>query len=172
VSQQYPHQHQAPQPYQQPQPPKKSWFARHKVLTAIGSIFAIIVIISIASSGNSPSDGTAAPSVADAKQADEEKPAAKKEQSQADQFKAFVAKNGTATEKQAMDHVTKVQGADERNDILDSAEVYTDYSGGLTGPDQSNGKLIASAFADWRNSDNGLVTVYDKDGEILSNGNF
>ncbi|MBT3153240.1 hypothetical protein HTV45_20625 [Streptomyces sp. CHD11] len=33
-------------------------------------------------------------------------------------------------------------------------------------------KLIASAFADWKSSDNGLVTIYDAEGELLGNGNF
>ncbi|MFG3119196.1 hypothetical protein ACGF4C_33145 [Streptomyces sp. NPDC048197] len=92
--------------------------------------------------------------------------------SQADRFKAFVNKNGTADEKAALAHVTKVQGADERNDILDSVDVYTDFTGGLMGPHQGEGKLIASAFADWKDSKNGLVTVYDAKGELLSNGNF
>jgi hypothetical protein len=37
--------------------------------------------------------------------------------------------------------------------------------------------LVASAFADWQKSrgqasENGLVTVYDKNAEILSNGQF
>ncbi|TLS40371.1 hypothetical protein FE633_41910 [Streptomyces montanus] len=92
--------------------------------------------------------------------------------SQADQFKAFVNKNGTAKEKDAVSHVTKVQGADEQNDILDAADVYTDFTGGLLGKGTGPAKLIASAFADWKHSENGLVTVYDADGEMLGNGNF
>lgn len=92
--------------------------------------------------------------------------------SPAGQFKAFVAKHGSPNEKAALGHVTKVQGADELNDILDSVDIYTDFTGGLMGPHQSEGKLIASAFADWKESKNGLVTVYDVKGEILSNGNF
>ncbi|WP_405845523.1 hypothetical protein OG528_05720 [Streptomyces platensis] len=51
-------------------------------------------------------------------------------------------------------------------------KMSTDFTGGLMGPHQSEGKLIASAFADWKESKNGLVTVYDVKGEILSNGNF
>ncbi|MER7203828.1 hypothetical protein CG723_36725 [Streptomyces sp. CB01635] len=92
--------------------------------------------------------------------------------SQAEQFKAFVAKNGTPKEKAAVAHVLKVQGADQQNDILDSADVYTDFTGGLTGEGSGPSKLIASAFADWKDSKNGLVTVYDADGEIITNGNF
>lgn len=98
------------------------------------------------------------------------KPAAPK--TAADKFKAFVAKNGTATEKAAATHITKVQGADEQNDIMDSVDIYTDYSGGIMGPHAADGKLIASAFADWKDSKNGLVTIYDAKGELLSNGNF
>ncbi len=97
---------------------------------------------------------------------------AKATATQAERFEAFVEKNGTTTEKEAVRHVTKVQGADEQNDIMDTAEVFTDYSGGMMGTHAEDGKLIASAFADWRSSENGLVTVYGGDGEILSNGNF
>ncbi|MFF1353919.1 hypothetical protein [Streptomyces sp. NPDC058297] len=92
--------------------------------------------------------------------------------SQAEQFKAFVAKNGTPKEKDAVAHVLKIQGADQQNDILDSADVYTDLTGGLMGEGSGPSKLIASAFADWKDSKNGLVTVYDADGEIITNGNF
>ncbi|RVU18603.1 hypothetical protein EOT10_31790 [Streptomyces antnestii] len=91
---------------------------------------------------------------------------------QAQQFKAFVAKNGTPKEKDAVSHITKIQGADEQNDILDSADVYTDFTGGLMGKGAGPAKLIASAFADWKDSKNGLVSVYDADGEIITNGNF
>ncbi|RNG17955.1 hypothetical protein EEJ42_28625 [Streptomyces botrytidirepellens] len=174
--------HTAPQqsmPQPVPPQPRRSWFARHKVLTAIGALIGVCVIGGIASgggkdgedSGGSGGSDTAAsaprtktePEQADAKSAD---------RSQAREFADFVTKNGTPTEKAAVEHVTKVQGADEQNDVLDSAEVWTDYTGGMMGPHASDGKLIASAFADWKNSENGLVTVYDAEGEILSNGNF
>ncbi|MCT7353988.1 hypothetical protein N4P33_17750 [Streptomyces sp. 15-116A] len=92
--------------------------------------------------------------------------------SQAEQFKAFVRKNGSPQEKEAVSHVTKVQGADEQNDILDAADVYTDFTGGLMGEGTGPAKLIASAFADWKQSENGLVTVYDANGELLGNGEF
>jgi hypothetical protein len=92
--------------------------------------------------------------------------------SQAEQFKAFVRKNGTPKEKDAVSHVTKVQGADEQNDILDAADVYTDFTGGIMGEGTGPAKLIASAFADWKDSENGLVTIYDADGELLGNGQF
>ncbi|MEY2241738.1 hypothetical protein AB8A21_02045 [Streptomyces sp. BF23-18] len=92
--------------------------------------------------------------------------------SQAGEFTACVTKNGTPTEKAAVKHVTKVTGADKRNDILDSAEVYTDFTGGLAGPHSGEGKLIATAFTSCYESDNGLVTVYDKNGQMLSNAQF
>lgn len=188
MSQQYPYPPQ--QPYLPPQPPRRpSWFARHTVLTVIagsvGGLIAIMVILGIAfgDGGGKGSAGTVAvaPDKSKAKPTDKTskktkpKPAAKpptKSPSQADQFKAFVAKNGLPGEKQAVEHVTKVQGADEQNDILDTAEVHTDFTGGLMSPQQSQAKLIASAFADWKNSKNGLVSIYGKDGELMANGNY
>lgn len=177
-----------PAPYQPPPPPKKGMNAWAIVGITIGGIFAFLIILGIAVGGgensSDVSDKTAAAApekpadkpadkTTDAKPA-EKKPAAPPAQdlSQADQFKAFVAKNGTAAEKAAVKHVTKVQGADKQNGIADTADIHTDYAGGLMGPHQGEGKLLASAFADWKTSENGLVTVYDKDGELLSNGNF
>lgn len=174
---------------QAPQGPKKPWVARHKVLTSVLGVVAFIVVVSVATSGGSSDDSgkkadtsAAAPAKpagnaktddkAPAKKKPAAAPAPKKDLSQADQFKAFVAKNGTPTEKAAVGHVTKVQGADSDNGIMDTADVYTDYAGGMMGPHQADGKLLASAFADWKNSKNGLVTIYDAKGEILSNGNY
>ncbi|MFF7631435.1 hypothetical protein [Streptomyces cyaneofuscatus] len=173
-----------------PVPPqqKKSWVARHKVLTIVGGVFAFLIVIGIAAGGDDSADTKAdkvasAPDKADAKPAapakdkepakdeEAEKPARKK-LSQADEFKAFINENGTTAEKAAAKHIVKVQGANSDNGILDSADVYTDYPGGMMGPHQGDGKLLASAFADWKDSDNGLVTIYDKDGELLSNGNY
>lgn len=101
----------------------------------------------------------------------------KKEAGVADQFKAYVEKNGTANEKTAVGHVTKLIGADNNNDILDSAEIHTNYAGDLMSPDAASGKLLASSFAEFqasrnKGSKNGLVTVYNAKGEILSNGKF
>ncbi|OEJ42500.1 hypothetical protein AR457_16495 [Streptomyces agglomeratus] len=155
----------------------------------VGAFFIFIVIIGLAVGGSSsddkkPSEAGAAesstpmkkPAVQPTKKA-EEKPAEKpkpvpKKLSQADQFKAFVAKNGLAGEKEAVKHVTKVQGADEQNDILDTAEVHTDFSGGFMSSDNGKAKLIASAFADWKDSKNGLVSVHGKDGKLIANGNY
>ena len=45
-------------PYGAPPPaPKKSWFARHKVLTGLGGLVAVIVVISVATSGGGDSGG-------------------------------------------------------------------------------------------------------------------
>lgn len=168
-------------PYQPEPPKKKSWIARHKVLTVIGAIVAVFIIGGIASGGGddtgSDTAKTAPDKAADAKPADDsakEKPAdePKKELSQADQFKEFVAKNGSGPEKAAVKHVTKIQGAGEQNDLLDAADIYTDYEGGIMSPNQGDAKLLASAFADWKDSKNGLVTVYDEAGELMANGNF
>lgn len=168
-------------PYQPEPPKKKSWVARHKVLTVIGAIIAVFIVGGIASGGGedtgSDTAKTAPDKAADAKPAGDaakEKPAdePKKELSQADQFKEFVAKNGTGPEKAAVKHVTKVQGAGEQNDLLDAADIYTDYKGGIMSPNQGDAKLLASAFADWKDSKNGLVTVYDEAGELMANGNF
>lgn len=168
-------------PYQPEPPKKKSWVARHKVLTVIGAIIAVFIVGGIASGGGedtgSDTAKTAPDEAADAEPAGDaakEKPAdePKKELSQADQFKEFVAKNGTGPEKAAVKHVTKVQGAGEQNDLLDAADIYTDYKGGIMSPNQGDAKLLASAFADWKDSKNGLVTVYDEAGELMANGNF
>lgn len=91
---------------------------------------------------------------------------------QAEQFQKCAAEKGTAGEKAAVKHVIKVTGADEHNDIADTADVFTDYTGGLIGPHAGDGKLIASAFASCYSSKNGLVTVYDAKGDLLANGNY
>ncbi|MFJ9413148.1 hypothetical protein ACIRPT_03155 [Streptomyces sp. NPDC101227] len=189
--QQYPTQPgQQPQPGMYPPPQPKKMGTGAKVGIGCGGAFAALLVIGIIGAVVGGGAGepakvdkvAAAPkhaSKGNAKQAEDKpkteskpraKPAAPK--SAVDKFKAFVAKNGTATEKAAAQHITKVQGADEQNDILDSVDIYTDYTGGIMGPHAADGKLIASAFADWKNSKNGLVTIYDKAGEILSNGNF
>ncbi|WP_030189893.1 hypothetical protein [Streptomyces violaceorubidus] len=108
----------------------------------------------------------------DASEAEPAEDKAVEKASQAEQFKAFVREHGTPKEKDAVSHVTKVQGADEQNDILDAADVYTDFTGGIMGEGMGPAKLLASAFADWKDSENGLVTIYDADGELLGNGQF
>ncbi|MFE6738052.1 hypothetical protein [Streptomyces tubercidicus] len=175
-----------------PPPPKKKMSAGAKVGIGCGGAFGALVLLGIvgaAVSGGDPAtsgekadraaaapaterpEDTAEPAEAKPQSKPVEKPAAAPK-SPADQFKAFVTKHGSPQEKAAIGHVTKVQGAEEMNDILDSVDIYTDFTGGLMGPHQSEGKLIASAFADWKDSKNGLVTVYDVKGDLLSNGNF
>ncbi|MFI8442339.1 hypothetical protein ACIGKG_17105 [Streptomyces rochei] len=122
--------------------------------------------------GGGGSDAKTAGDEAGGKDQEKAEDKAAEKSSQADLFKEFVEKNGTPAEKEAVAHVTKVQGAEEQNDILDTADVYTDFTGGIMGEGMGPAKLIASAFADWKQSENGLVTVYDADGELLGNGNF
>lgn len=173
---------QTPPPVQgyapQPEKPKKSKKWLFILVTALVFVVIIVAASSNGSKGTSDSpasDDSASASTSDTKEAS--KPKAPTSLSQAQQFKRYIAKHGSAQEKEAVHHVTKVQGADNKNDILDAPEVYTDYAGDLVSADASSGKLIASAFADWeasrgQDSKNGLVTVYNKSGEMLSNGNY
>ncbi|MEU3842231.1 hypothetical protein AB0E88_19645 [Streptomyces sp. NPDC028635] len=166
------------QPYAAPtaQPPKKRKVGKVAGLGCLG-VVAVVVIAAVAGGGGGDSGDTSkkdkAVTAVDTPRKDTtDKAPAKKEKTQAQEFQECVAADGTATEKAAARHVTKVTGADKRNDILDSAEVFTDFSGGMTGPHQGEGKLIASAFTSCYESKNGLVTVYDKNGEILANANY
>ncbi|MGW3986502.1 hypothetical protein [Streptomyces sp. NPDC004830] len=179
MSQQHPQQPAQPYPPQQPgfgapapQPPRKRGIGKIAGLGCAG-VLALFAIAAVATGGGGDDSGDSSTKdkavTADSKP---KKAGPAAEKSQAEQFRACVAESGTQTEKAAAEHVTKVTGADKRNDILDAAEVYTDFSGGLTGPHQGEGKLIASAFTSCYESDNGLVTVYDKDGEILANANY
>ncbi|MER5875476.1 hypothetical protein ABT119_06045 [Streptomyces sp. NPDC001910] len=129
-------------------------------------LIAIAACNAATNSGGTKSgtDGTKAAATAAAK--------SESKKNQAEEFTACVNKGGTATEKAAVKHVTKVTGADKQNNVLDSAEVYTDFTGGMAGPHTGEGKLIATAFTSCYESDNGLVTVYDKNGEMLSNAQF
>ncbi|MFF7314721.1 hypothetical protein [Streptomyces sp. NPDC008137] len=186
MSQQYPQQPNQPYPPQQPgygapapQQPKKRGAGKIAGLGCAG-IIALFVIVTVATGGGSSESkdtsnkdravAAAGKPGTDGKGQGRAEPADKK--TQAEQFRSCVAKNGTDTEKAAVEHVTKVTGADKRNDILDSAEIFTDYTGGIMGPHQGEGKLIASAFTSCYESENGLVTVYDKDGELLANANY
>ncbi|MGZ8178576.1 DUF4352 domain-containing protein [Williamsia sp. SKLECPSW1] len=59
---QNPSDHQQSAPYGSPHPPsRKNWFARHKVLSALGALVLIIVVISVATSGGSTESPNAAP---------------------------------------------------------------------------------------------------------------
>ncbi|MGY5059127.1 hypothetical protein ACWDFR_34555 [Streptomyces sp. 900105755] len=197
MSQQYPQQPQpgwggpqqqgyGTQPFQ-PQPPKKPKAGKIVGFGCLGvvALFVLIGIAAAAGGGNGDSTDTGAKDKAVAAGRTPESgkaeatPAQKQKQkthpepkTQAEQFKACVAKSGTATEKKAVRHVTKVTGADKRNDILDSAEVYTDFTGGLMSDNQGDAKLIASAFTSCYESKNGLVSVYGQDGDLIANANY
>lgn len=171
--------------YPQPQPPKKRSIG--KILGIIGGAFVgIIVIAAIAGGGDdsakddSSKDKAAVvtsdkPKAAAEEPAADDKPAKEEpaaDKSQAEEFADCVAKSGTPAEKTAVKHVTKVTGADKSNDILDAAEVFTDFKGGFMSENNGDAKLIASAFASCYESENGLVTVYGSDGDMISNGNY
>lgn len=163
----------------QPQPPKKSKAGKIVGFGCLG-VVALFVLIGIAAAavggnGDSTDSSSKDKAVTAGRTPESDKAKAKPEQktmTQAEQFKACVAKTGTATEKKAVRHVTKVTGADKRNDILDSAEVYTDFTGGLMSDNQGDAKLIASAFTSCYESKNGLVTVYGQDGDVIANANY
>ncbi|MEU1448062.1 hypothetical protein [Streptomyces mirabilis] len=171
-----------------PLPQKKRSKAKMGCLGCGGILAAAIVIGGIAAavgSGSGDSSPSAANSAASAdspkasgaaKATGSSKTAAPR-QSTVDAFKAYVKEHESAKTREAMAHVTKVQGADKNNDILDAADIYTDYTGDLLSADTGSAKLLASAFADFQSSrgkasKNGLVTVYNADGDILSNGKY
>jgi hypothetical protein len=164
-----------PQP---PVPPKK----RSKAKLGCLGVLAVMVIGGIASVAGSGSDDSSAgttPASSSTKPSasSNSSKAAAPQRSTLDAFKAYVKEHESAKTQEAATHVTKVQGADENNDILDTADIYTDYTGDLASADTGNAKLLASAFADFqagrgKASENGLVTVYNADGDILSNGNY
>ncbi|MER5396969.1 hypothetical protein [Streptomyces sp. NPDC002599] len=166
-----------PQP---PVPPKK----RSKAKLGCFGVLAVIVICGIASAAGSGSDSSSSGTTsagsskgAGSSQGSVSSKNAAPRQSTVDAFKAYVKKHESAKTQEAATHITKVQGADKNNDILDTADIYTDYTGGLASADTGNAKLLASAFADFqasrgKDSKNGLVTVYNADGDLLSNGKY
>ncbi|MFH8474923.1 hypothetical protein [Streptomyces sp. NPDC018000] len=192
---QQPYQTQPQQPYGQPyqgapyppaQFPKPGMSTGAKVAIIVGCVlgipFLLLIVIGIAVGGSGGDSGKTSPdkvAVApkETTQKNDAKPAEKTEQPAeklrpVDEFKAFVAKNGTSAEQAAVKHVTNVQVPDEMNDLLDTADIHTDFSGGIMSKDQGKAKLLASAFADWKQSENGLVSVYGSDGKLIANGNF
>ncbi|MFJ4682040.1 hypothetical protein [Streptomyces sp. NPDC088789] len=87
--------------------------------------------------------------------------------SEAERFQECVRVEGTAGEKAAVEHVTKVTGAEGG-----VSEVFTDFSGGVAGPDRGEAKLVASAFGSCYGSEGGLVSVYGEDGDVLATGRY
>lgn len=88
------------------------------------------------------------------------------------EFQMCVEEGGTPTEVKAVKHVVKLSNMDDWNGILDNPKAWTDYSGGAFGGHGPDAALVASAFADCYKSKNGLVTVYDKDGHVMTTGQF
>ncbi|MGW9025076.1 hypothetical protein ACWGQ5_12745 [Streptomyces sp. NPDC055722] len=169
-----------------PQPPKKSSTGKKIGIGCLGAVAALVILGAVGSAMSGPDDSakdtsnkdkavaaaSSTPKTGKPKEAPAKEQPAEDTKSQAEQFQACVAKSGTASEKAAVKHVTKVTGADKRNDILDSAEVYTDYKGGIMSANQGDAKLIASAFTSCYESKNGLVSVYGADGDLMANANY
>lgn len=164
-----------------PPEPKRSWFARHRILAGllfgVGAWLLLMIVIAVVTgSSNSPPTPTKAakPAVSTpAATPTVTTPAPKYTSlrgSDLAQFKVFVNENGTAAEQATLAHITKVQ----YDNSSSYAEIFTDYTGGMFGPHQGAGRLLASAFTSWQTTDSGagLVTVYDASGGILANGNF
>lgn len=145
-----------------------------KAIIGAGVIIAFIAGVASCNDDNGGMAKADPPAAAGAKDAgkDKAKEHTKAPVSEATTFRNCVAKNGSPGEKAAVQHVTKVTGTKDRNDILDAPDVYTDFTGGLMSKDQGKAKLIASAFASCYDSDNGLVTIYGADGEMMANGKF
>ena len=167
-----------------PQPPKKRSAGKIVGFGCLGvlALFVLIGIVGAALSGGSKdsadtSNKDKAVTASEKPKADKtdkakETPAKVETKTQAEEFKACVAKSGTPTEKKAATHVTKVTGADKQNNILDAPEVYTDFTGGFMSSHAGDAKLIASAFGSCYESKNGLVSVYGKDGDLIANANY
>lgn len=90
-------------------------------------------------------------------------------------LKTFVAGSSATPEMKSAvaNDVTKVDASDGQVDI------YTDLNGDLGSSDSGAGKLIVSAATDWAKQEHepisegaGLITVYNANGDILSNGNY
>ncbi|MFJ8200001.1 hypothetical protein [Streptomyces sp. NPDC096152] len=168
-----------------PQPPRKSGAGKIIGFGCLGivALFLLIGIIGAVASGGSDSTDSSKkdkavsaasgePKVDQSQKAPAKEEPAQGTKSQAEQFQACVAKSGTPTEKAAVKHVTKVTGTDKRNDVLDAAEVWTDYTGGFMSSNAGDAKLIASAFTSCYESKNGLVSIYGKDGDLIANANY
>lgn len=151
-----------------------------KIFLGILAALVLVGMISSAANGGkadkaagaSPSDGKPVPA---ASTPPPKAPQPSSPPPKADALAAFVDgvnQHGTAQEKAAVKHVTKIQGVDKFNDILDAPSVFTDLEGGITGGGHGTCKLIASSFADAYTSDNGLVSVYGADGKLICNGKF
>lgn len=149
--------------------------AQKTAIIFASGIAAIIVVSAVANAGadDKPSTSVATPApkanTAPAEGDSNPQPSPVKK-TPLQEFQACVAKGGTATEKVAVKHITKLSNMDDWNGILDNPKAWTDWTGGLT--HSADATLIASAFADCYKSDNGLLTVYTSDGHVAGNGQF
>ena len=136
--------------------------------TAVGIVLATGCTVTTEPLDAEPNDRAG---VQESKKAEKPKPSSTFK-TQADEFRACIQKTGMAPERAAGTHITKVIGADDKNDILDTAEIWTNYTGGMLGDDAGKGKILAAAFAGCYKSKNGMVTVYDANGELLATGQY
>jgi hypothetical protein len=150
--------------------------------TAIAAAAAVLALSLAACNGTDGEKGTGSSKPSAPAATATKKPASKKAapkapaKTPAQQFAAYVGQHGTTQEKTAARHVTKIQGADDLNNIADQASVYTDYTGGL-GAESGHARLLTGSFKDWeaargKTSKNGLVTVYNASGDTIGNGQF
>lgn len=139
----------------------------------VGKFFAGIGVLTVVAAGGCMGvvGGAASEAVDAVEKGSTGKTEGKGGKAAAKYLKDCVSKSGTPAQKEAVAHVKQVHGADRQNNIIDVAEVMTNYKLDLmSGSDEA--KLISSSFATCYDSSNGLVTVYAADGEMMGNGNF
>ncbi|MFF4298067.1 hypothetical protein ACFY0N_30980 [Streptomyces vinaceus] len=167
-----------------PEPGRRKSRAK-KVLLGAGAVFLGICVIAI-STDKGKEAAEAKPAVSSPPgRSDQPQPthtkkpegtkSAKDRFGSEDEVRALISgvkQHGTPQESAAVQHVKKIQGTERFNDIFDTASVFTDLEGGITGSSHGTCKLIASSFADAYTSKNGLVTVYGADGKMICNGKF
>ncbi|GLW49765.1 hypothetical protein Stsp02_54260 [Streptomyces sp. NBRC 14336] len=83
------------------------------------------------------------------------------------EFRAWAEKNGNAEEKDAVGRVQRILG--EWDSKTGNAYVSTDINGGKSEVKDPQGaaNTIAEAFAEWKDSDQGYVSVYDVFGNAM-----
>lgn len=148
-----------------------------KFAIGFASVVALVVVGSaVASAGGSDTTAkpnpapNAAPSAPAKTEGDTNPQPTPVKKTALQEFQACVAKGGTPNEKAAVKHVVKLSGMDDWNGILDNPKAFADWNGGIKR--SADATLIASAFADCYESDNGLLTVYSADGHVAGNGQF
>ncbi|WP_063741767.1 hypothetical protein [Streptomyces zinciresistens] len=83
------------------------------------------------------------------------------------EFRAWINENGTAVQKGAVGRVQRIIG--EWNAKTGNAYVSTDINGGKTPvkDPQAAADAVVKAFAEWKDSDQGFVSVYDVFGNAM-----